>query len=132
MKCLPGCFADKLHNCNIPDYDLTQLSQTLHPETLCSGADGKPFVDVLRGQGIKVGIKVDTGLNVRLFFFLFSVCATPHANARLCDDSQFLLVVDKVVCKFLGSVVEFAERKKPFGHYHSFVPLACIVSAIMT
>ena len=30
-----------------------------------SGADGKPFVDTLKEQGILPGIKVDTGLSVR-------------------------------------------------------------------
>lgn len=30
-----------------------------------SAADGTPFVDVLRGQGIVPGIKVDTGLQAR-------------------------------------------------------------------
>ena len=29
-----------------------------------SGADGKPFVDTLKEQGILPGIKVDTGLSV--------------------------------------------------------------------
>ena len=31
-----------------------------------SAADGTPFVDVLKGQGIVPGIKVDTGLQVLL------------------------------------------------------------------
>lgn len=45
-----------------------------------SGADGKPFVDTLREQGILPGIKVDTGLSV-------SHC-TPiqlQEKKRICD-----------------------------------------------
>jgi fructose-bisphosphate aldolase class I len=37
------------------------FEETLYQST----ADGRPFVDVLKAQGILPGIKVDTGLQVR-------------------------------------------------------------------
>ena len=40
------------------------FEETLYQST----ADGKPFVDVLKEQGIVPGIKVDTGLQVSMCF----------------------------------------------------------------
>jgi fructose-bisphosphate aldolase class 1 len=56
------------------------FEETLYQST----ADGKPFVDVLKGQGIMPGIKVDTGEDSLLTARFGFLIRAPVAVVQTC------------------------------------------------
>lgn len=70
-----------------PDLGKYISGAIMFEETLYqSCADGKPFVDVLRDQGITPGIKVDGGLEVITHLF----ACTIHVNHVTCAQMPWL------------------------------------------
>ena len=79
----PGCimFEETLHSALTPitsSAGCIMFEETLYQST----AAGKPFVDVLREQGIIPGIKVDTGLQVGPAHLQSSLAPQPSPAQR--------------------------------------------------